>query len=60
MDKYILSALLDIEKELVVGNEKGQDPKTLEKIRELSKSIAIKINRDEEKQMIENVINAAI
>jgi hypothetical protein len=54
MEKYILKVLLDIERELVVGDEKGQAPKTLKRIRDLSESLAIKINRDEEKEMISN------
>lgn len=56
MERYILKTLLDIEKELVVGDEKGQAPKTLKRITALTESLAIKINRDEEKQMIENTL----
>ncbi len=56
MEYYILKELLDIERELVIGDEKGQAPKTLKRITALTESLVIKINRDEEKQMISNTI----
>ena len=54
--RYILKQLLEIERELAVGDEKGQAPKTLKRITALTESLAIKINRDEEKEMIANTI----
>jgi hypothetical protein len=59
MIRCILKTLLDIERELVVGDERGQAPETLKRITALTESLAIKINREEERQMIENAIKPA-
>ena len=52
MNEYILRQLLEIERELVVGDEKNVAPKTLDRVRKLSKTISIKMNQEREKQMI--------
>lgn len=56
MNQYILNALLDIERELVVGDEKEQAPKTLARVRALANTLAAKINCEREKQMIADAI----
>ena len=52
MDRMVLKKLLEIERELAVGDEKGMAPKTLERIRKLTEIMAIIINREEEKKII--------
>lgn len=52
MNEYILKQLLEIERELVVGDEKNVAPKTLDRVRRLSNTISIKLNQEREKQMI--------
>lgn len=56
MNQYILNALLDIERELAIGDEKEQAPKTLKRVRALANTLAIKINHDRERQMITDAI----
>ena len=50
--KYYLNLLLEVERELVIGDEAGQAPQTLRRIRRISDEIVTGINREEEKQMI--------
>ena len=54
MERYILEQLLEIERDLIIGDEAGKAPKTLDKVRKLTERLAVRINREEEKQMISN------
>ncbi|MEI6823882.1 MAG: hypothetical protein WCL51_18280 [Bacteroidota bacterium] len=54
--KYILKMLCEFERELVVGDEKNNAPRTLARIRKLSENLAEDINREEEKRMIANAL----
>jgi hypothetical protein len=56
MNEYILKQLLEIERELVVGDEKNVAPKTLDRVRKLSSAISIKLNQEREKQMIAEAV----
>lgn len=60
MERYILEQLLEIERDLVIGDEAGKAPKTLDKVRKLTEELAIRINREEEKQMISNSLSLKI
>lgn len=54
--KYI-EQLLEIERELVVGDERDLAPKTLKRVRDLSSQMIIEINRLKEEEMILEVIS---
>jgi hypothetical protein len=57
MKKYILKQLLEIERDLVIGDDFRKLERTLENIRKLSGEICSKIRNEEEKQMISDTVD---
>ena len=49
MEKYILKQLLEIERDLVIGDDFRKLERTLESIRKLSNKVCSKIRSEEEK-----------
>lgn len=56
MEKYILKQLLEIERDLVIGDDFRKLERTLESIRKLSNEVCSKIRSEEEKQMISDTV----